>query len=515
MVTRRQFLAAGLGTAAGAAAMAACGSSPSTSTGTTAASVPPAGSDLGAVEHVVFLMQENRSFDHYFGTYPAVRGFDDRSTEAMRAFHQPWPSGAQGATTLLPYNLSSATAQICAGNAAIPIHDWAPQHQSWDSGTNARFVEVHSQPANDGPANAPLVMGYFTRAQLAYYYALADSYTICDAYHSSVIGPTMPNRLYSYSAFIDPAGAHGGPVLETPGFSDAKAAVASVQWDTMPEVLSDHGISWKVYQPPGTSAGPGQDSALALGFNCLLYFKQYLSNPASDLYRRAFLPSWPDEFTADVTAGKLPQVSWIIPPLAYSEHPSGSPAAGQWFVDQVVSAITSNAELWSKTVIFLMYDENGGFFDHVVPPTPPAGTPGEEVSSSAAQKEGGGVAGPIGLGFRVPMIVISPWSRGGWVDSTRFDHTSMLRFLESRFGVPVPNLTPWRRSVVGDLTSTLGFGSTGPAAGGLPATSNAVGPGCPTPTNLLPFIDPPETVNVPTPGRQQLPSQEPGTRKRR
>jgi phospholipase C len=463
-------------------------------------------------------MQENRSFDHYFGTYPGVNGFDDRSASALTAFHQPWPQGDNGASTLLPFNLKSATAQICSGNSSIPIHSWAPQHQSWDGGLdNARFVAVHSVETNDGPQQAPLVMGYFTRQQLSYYYALADAFTLCDGYYCSVLGPTMPNRLYLMSAFLDPKGTHGGPVLETPGFGpEAQEAVGSVRWDTMPEVLSDHGISWKVYQPPGTSVGPNIDTALADGFNVLLYFKQYLANPSSDLYSRAFSPSWPQDFMADIQAGTLPSVSWILPPIAYSEHPNSSPASGEWLTSQVLGALTSNPEVWSKTVLFVTYDENGGFFDHVVPPTAPADAAGENVTVSEAQIQGSSQPGPIGLGFRVPMLVLSPWSRGGWIDSGTYDHTSTLRFLEARFGVPIPNLTAWRRQTVGDLTSTLGFGSRTTTVPSLPATSVAnLGNACPTPSNLAPFLEPPIPVSVPNPGHQQLPSQESGTAKRR
>jgi len=509
-ITRRQLLGGGLGVV-GAGLLGACGVS-GTDAAATGHKFKPGG-DLGAVEHVVYLMMENRSFDHYFGTYPGVRGFDDRTGGALSRFSQQWPAGQNGATTLLPFEIASATAQICAGNADVPIHDWAPQHQSWDGGLNDRFVATHVQPAYDGPAQGPLVMGYYTRKQLSYYYALADAFTICDAYHCSVIGPTMPNRLYSWSAFLDPAGTHGGPVLETPGLSDGAAAVGSVSWDTMPEALLDKGVSWKVYQPPNTSVGPGVGIALAAGFNALLYFKQYLSDPTSALYRNAFLPTWPDEFTADVKAGTLPSVSWLIPPLSYSEHPNSSPASGELFTSQVLSTLMSNPEVWSKTVVFHMYDENGGFFDHVVPPTPPPGTPGEEVTAASAQVEGGGVAGPIGLGFRVPMTVISPWSRGGWVNSDTFDHTSLLRFLETRFDVRVPNLTAWRRKTVGDLTSTLGFTTTNDSKPRLPATSADFGLGCPTLTNIGPFLSPPEAISVPT--HQVMPTQEPGKPRRR
>ena len=217
---------------------------------------------------------------------------------ALTAFHQSWPQGADGASVLLPFNLFSPTAQLCSGNNAIPVHGWDPQHGSWNNGNdNDRFVVIHAEEQNDGPEQAPLVMGYFTRQQLGYYYALADAFTICDNYFCSVLGPTMPNRLYFMSAFLDPKGTHGGPVLETPGtLTESTEAIGSVQWDTMPEVLSDHGISWKVYQPPGTSVGTGINLALYDGFNVLLYFKQYVSRPRTDLYRRAFLPTWPNEF---------------------------------------------------------------------------------------------------------------------------------------------------------------------------------------------------------------------------
>src|SRR5205807_1134146 len=208
-ISRRQLLNVGLA-AGGAALLGAC-------TGSTvrkAASVNPAGSDLGAVEHVVFLMQENRSFDHYFGTYRGVRGFNDHQGGNLGPFAQPWPANGSTAhaSQLLPFQVDAATVQAqCSGSSDIPNHSWAPQHQSWNGG-HPNFVAVHSQPGNDGPAQAPLVMGYFTRSDLSFYYAVADAFTICDNYYCSVIGPTSPNRLYSLSATIDPAGTQGGPV---------------------------------------------------------------------------------------------------------------------------------------------------------------------------------------------------------------------------------------------------------------------------------------------------------------
>jgi phospholipase C len=127
----------------------------------------------------------------------------------------------------------------------------------------------------------------------------------------------------------------------------------------------------------------------------------------------------------------------------------------------MLAALMSNPAAWAKTVVFATYDENGGFFDHVPPVTAPPGTPGEYLTAPAVPDPTAAgspaISGPIGLGFRVPMLIISPFSRGGFVSSDLFDHTSILRFLETRFGAEVPNLSAWRRSTVGDLTSALNF----------------------------------------------------------
>jgi phospholipase C len=501
-ITRRRFLAGGLGIAA-AGLMESLGAVPA------GATKKAAGSDLGAVEHIVFLMQENRSFDHYFGTYPGVNGFDARASN----FEQRWPVGRNGATTLLPFNLASATAQLCSGNDAIPTHDWAPQHASYADGTNDAFVAVHSEPQNDGIINAPIVMGYFTRAQLGFYYALAGSYTICDHYFCSVLGPTHPNRLYFMTGMLDPAGTAGGPILETAGLAEAPELVGSLSWDTMPEVLEDKGVSWKMYQPPGTAVGSGPAAGLTLGFNVMLYFRQYLADPSSSIYEKAFLPTWPEEFAKDVRDGSLPQVSWILPPLAYSEHPNSSPASGEWVSHQIVKTLQSNPEVWAKTVFIITYDENGGFFDHVIPPTAPPGTQGEFVTVPTLPGDAGGYAGPIGLGFRVPTLVVSPFSAGGYVDSTPLDHTSALRLIEERFGVRAPNLTAWRRRAVGDFTTTLGFTAPDDARASLPATPLDLPSACPTPTTLANYLSAPEPMILPI--RQSMPRQEPGVAKRR
>jgi phospholipase C len=174
---------------------------------------------------------------------------------------------------------------------------------------------------------------------------------------------------------------------------------------------------------------------------------------------------------ADVATGTLPAVSWIMSPLAECEHPAAPPEYGEYLTSQVLSTLVSNPDVWAKTVLFITYDENGGFFDHVVPPTAPAGTQGEYLTATPLPSAASGIQGPIGLGFRVPCLVVSPFSRGGWFCPDTFDHTSMLRFIETRFGVEVPNLTAWRRSVTGDLTAALPLAKANTSVPTFPATS--------------------------------------------
>ena len=505
---RRTFLGGSLVAGAGVLA-AACGG---TSTVAKAASTVPAGSDLGAVEHVVFLMQENRSFDHYFGSYPGVRGFDDHPKGKLGSFAQAYAGNTTSPPTgtVLPFHLAVAGGD---GECTHDLnHSWLPQHLSWDGGTMGAYVATHSAPQYEGPSYGPLTMGYHTRADLPYHYALADAFTLCDGYHCSVFGPTHPNRLMSVSGTIDPDGRHGGPVLIT---NPDPAARFSVDWPTMPEALEDAGVSWKVYSPPGDAYRVTSPEVMLVSDAILPYFSQY-SSPSSALYQKAFTPIFPDDFAADVRSGTLPKVSWIVPPLGYDEHPPAPPALGAWFIDQVLSTLVSNEEVWSKTVLFVMYDENDGFFDHVAPPVPPAGTPGEFLTVSPLPADAQGVAGPIGLGVRVPMLVVSPFSRGGHVASEVFDHTSQLRFLEARFGVTAPNISAWRRKTVGDLTSTLQMGHPVTAVPTLPSTADdtptgVAALGCESTDIVEARSDQPP---YPLPNPQQMPTQEPGTASR-
>jgi phospholipase C len=389
----------------------------------------------------------------------------------------------------MPFRLDT---QNSTGECTNDItHNWGPQHRSFNGGRMDRFVVEHLQA--DGAANGPLTMGYYERADLAYYHALADAFTLCDGYHCSVMGPTDPNRLYSISGTIDPEGKQGGPLLETDtkGVSSSGSAY-NFTWTTMPEQLRAAGVTWKVYGTPDASLD-----------NLLLDFTKYRTDP--ELAANAFTPTFPADFQADAAAGSLPQVSWVLAPLAETEHPPSAPVLGEYATSQVLDALTANPAVWAKTAFFVTWDENGGFFDHVPPPVAPPGTPGEYVTVNPLPASAEGISGPIGLGFRVPLLVISPFSRGGFVSSDVFDHTSLLRFLETRFGAEVPNLSAWRRSVTGDLTSAFNFAAPDNS---IPNITQ------PSPSDPVLVRDDCATVATYTVPPNRMPSQEPGTRPR-
>ena len=459
-VTRRELLKlSGIAAAAELASLAfnGCGGvSVGTSTGSP---IPSACAKLSDIDHVVILIQENRSFDHYFGSYRGVRGFSDQSA----AFQQPDPANTtiSPISKLLPFHLDTSTTNAACTHDIT--HDWVPQHQSWDNGAMDGFV-TSRLPINTN--DAILTMGYYTRADLPFYYAVADAFTICDNYFCSVMGPTDPNRLYTMAASIDPIGQNGGPILQTI-VTNRSSFYGRLTYTTMPEQLQTRGISWKVYSSPDENVLGG-----ILSDNVLSYFKNF-QDPASVLHQNAFGPQFPIDFLADVAAGNLPQVSWIIGSVVTSDHPPAPSVFGESILSLIIDALAADAALWAKTVLFVTYDENGGFFDHVPPVTAPAGTAGEYVIAPAVPDPtvigSPAIAGPIGLGFRVPMLVISPFSRAGFVSSDLFDHTSVLRFLETRFGAEVPNLSAWRRATVGDLTSALNFKAPDQSVPNLPS----------------------------------------------
>ncbi|MFJ9929775.1 phosphocholine-specific phospholipase C [Streptomyces misionensis] len=423
---------------------------------------------LEDVEHIVVLMQENRSFDHYFGSLRGVRGFGDPRAVSQQG-RSVWQQ-SDGTKDVLPFHPDADDLGL-AFLQDLP-HGWPDTHAAFNGGKYDKWV----------PAKGTTTMAHLTREDIPFHYALADAFTVCDAYHCSFMGSTDPNRYYMWTGYVGNDGQGGGPVLG----NDEKG----YGWTTYPERLEKAGISWKIYQDIGdgldANGGWGwiEDAYRGnYGDNSLLYFDQYRdARPGDPLYDKARTGTdarqgegFFDRLRADVRADRLPQVSWIVAPEAFTEHPNWPANYGAWYVSQVLDALTSNPEVWGKTALFLTYDENDGFFDHVLPPFPAAsGAQGKstvDTSLDVYQGGAGYAAGPYGLGQRVPMIVVSPWSKGGYVCSETFDHTSIIRFIERRFGVREPNISPWRRAVCGDLTSAFDFSRKDAGAVRLPSTA--------------------------------------------
>ena len=422
-----------------------------------ALALPPSGKTgtIMDVEHVVILMQENRSFDHYFGMLRGVRGFSDPRPVILPSGKPVWRQPGPGGKTILPFRLDAGkSAAQCLDSLD---HSWKGSHDLWKN--HDAWIAT----------KGPMTMGHFARADLPFYYALADAFTICDAYHCSIFGPTNPNRMFLFSGTNGLAAGNDGlqaiqnPPDETNETADPKndaAGFASYQWTTYAERLQAAGIDWRVYQEYDN-----------FGDNALAYFSRFRGlDPSSDLYDRG--RGWVAasnetnaaqsrgehlvaRFSDDVATGRLPQISWIVAPTILCEHPSACPAYGEQLVARLIAVLADHPEVWAKTAFILNYDENDGFFDHVPPPVPPA-RPG--MGKSTVDMTGELYKGePVGLGPRVPMLIVSPWTKGGFVNSQLFDHTSVIRFLEKRFGVVEPNITPWRRTVCGDLTSCFDF----------------------------------------------------------
>jgi phospholipase C len=397
------------------------------------------------VEHVVIFMQENRSFDHYFGTLSGVRGFADPHPAPLPSGDPVWVQKDKAGRPITPFRFD-------VENTNFPVlksldHRWDSGHAAWNGGRFDRW----------GTAKGPLTMGHLARQDIPYHFALADAFTVCDGYHSSLLGPTCPNRLYLMTGSVDPHSQGGyGPVIDNIDITQTpKGVVFGRGWKTYAERLQDAGVSWRLYRQ---GDNPDSDDDSDGGMNTLLAFESFRSaEPGSPLYERGVRPRRLEQLKDDVLKGQLPQVSWIVPPRLFCEHPKWPPAYGVEYLARILDALTANEAVWSKTVFLVMYDENDGYFDHVTPPVPPFSAD-QGLSTIATEDERRPDTGePYGLGLRVPMLVMSPWSRGGWVCSETFDHTSVIRFLETRFGVREPNISDWRRTVCGDLTSAFDF----------------------------------------------------------
>ncbi|AQZ80166.1 phospholipase C, phosphocholine-specific [Acinetobacter calcoaceticus] len=432
------------------------------------------------VKHIVILTQENRSFDNYFGTLKGVRGFGDRFTIPMTEGRKVWEQYDAKKNKILPYHLDSrlGNAQRVSGTP----HSWSDGQAAWDNGRMSDWVAYKK----------PQSMGYYKKQEVEYQFALANAFTICDAYHCAMHAGTNPNRKFIWTGTNGPTGAGVASVVNE--FDGIGPSNEGYEWTTYPERLQQAGVSWKIYQnmPDNFTDNP------------LAGFKQYrraneqsgqpVSNdvlvcPAYDEKIDATQPLYkgiantmPDggflgTFKTDIAQGKLPQVSWLVAPATYSEHPGpSSPVQGAWYIQEVLNALTENPQVWSQTVLLVNFDENDGFFDHIPSPSAPSKDEkgvvqgkttlsDQQVSyeyfnhpAVATAKSQPATDGRVyGPGVRVPMYVISPWSRGGWVNSQVFDHTSILQFLEKRFGVQEPNISPYRRAVCGDLTTAFDF----------------------------------------------------------
>jgi phospholipase C len=433
------------------------------------------------VEHVVILMQENRSFDHYFGTLPGVRGFGDRLTIPLPGGRSVWEQQTADRMTILPYRLDSTkgNAQRVTGTP----HSWADAQGAWNNGATGVWPQFKQ----------PQSMGYYGQQELAFQFALAQAFTICDAYHCAIHSSTNPNRLFLFTGTNDPLAAHGGPAI-TNHNEDLGPPEQGYTWTTYPERLEAAGISWKVYQD---MADNFLDNSLA-GFR--QFREAYYDNPASPLVQKGLSTTLTNNnlegLKQDVLAGSLPQVSYVVAPSTYSEHPStSSPVQGGWYTQEVLEALTADPKVWSKTVLLVMFDENDGFFDHVPPPCAPSLNPDGSTAGActvdvATERHlDGRVYGP---GPRVPMYVVSPWSRGGWVNSHSFDHTSIIRFLEACFGVKEPNISAYRRTFLGDLTTCFNFRNPNDEPlPRLPELSQAQADGIRAAQETLPQISPP------------------------
>jgi phospholipase C len=536
-----------------------------------------AGSTYMDAEHVVFLMQENRSFDHCFGTLKGVRGFNDPRAMRLANDSPVWLQSNAAGKTYAPFRLNLKDTKS-TWMSSLP-HSWENQVDALNGGQNNRWLDA-KKSGNKDFADMPLTMGYYNREDLPFYYALADAFTVCDQHFCSSLTGTSPNRLFFWSGTIREEQHEGSKAHVWNDEIDHK----DVHWTTIPERLEELGISWKTYQNelsiPVGFEGEEADWLANFTDNDLEFFKQFnvrlhpqhlafleqqakklpreieqlkaslkqnaqdektamllkkkeaslakvladrktwtqarydgLSVREKNIHQKAFVTNVNDpdyhklvdmqyeengvarnmkipkgdvlyQFRKDVADGKLPTVSWLVPPCNFSDHP-GAPWYGAWYISEVMDILTKNEEVFKKTIFILTYDENDGYFDHVPPFLPPhtakpdSGKASEGLDTrvefvSMEQEQARGFKekreSAIGLGFRVPMLVVSPWTKGGFVNSQVFDHTSNLQFLEhflsAKTGKEVkqPQISDWRRTVCGDLSSVFRVADDQPSA---------------------------------------------------
>ncbi|MEU2021195.1 phosphocholine-specific phospholipase C [Streptomyces sp. NPDC016469] len=473
-MSRRRLFALGGGALGAAAAGSFLPPSLQAAIAAQPAHAGPGGGGLRDIRHVVILMQENRSFDHYFGTLRGVRGFGDRNAVELptgtTVFEQPGAAGS----TVLPFPVRGAAEEQKKDLQYIGAldHSWNGGAKAWGGGWMNGWIS----------AKTAATMAYYDRRDIPLHYELADTFTVCDAYHSSIHSSTSPNRnhLWSGKTGFEPNGkrAVGNDAYDEgthPGYD----------WSTYAERLEKAGRSWRTYTEwenftdnqiefYATFKAVARKALARTGGHTYMesFYAQIrgaseaererllglldegvatLTRQERSLFERALrrVPTGTlaEEFAKDVEAGTLPEVSYLVPSAIDSEHPSvSSPVHSATVVYKILDALGKHPDVWRHTAVLINYDENDGFFDHVPPPVAPPGVTDEQWEGR-----------PTGLGIRVPMLVVSPWTVGGYVCSEVFDHTSVIRFLERWTGVEEPNISDWRRRVTGDLTSAFDF----------------------------------------------------------
>ncbi|KAK6073106.1 hypothetical protein SCUP234_08943 [Seiridium cupressi] len=413
---------------------------------------PAVAGSLADIDHVVLFMQENRAFDHYFGTLAGVRGFSDPNVQ-VNGNRTVWQQKTNEdlnttASYLNPWYLNylgddwlNATQCMEAGD-----NGWDANHAAYNFGLNDAWATN----------NTPWSWGHFRRSDIPVQFSIADGWTVGDMYQESVIASTNPNRVTWVSGSNNVPGSPqsstdgGYPYIdnnETPGCDDLGINCYPLLWKTTAEIYQDNGLTWYVYQD--------EDN---FDDNPLAWFGQFQeSSSTSELYERGFAGLTLDTFYVQAANGTLPSISYIIGPSELSEHQPYSPRDGAWLQKKIVDAVTSSPA-YNRTALIISYDETGGYGDHVPPYHSPNGTAGEWIQDPYSEF-GYTFSGP---GFRLPFYIISPWTRGGAVFTEHADHSSQIMFIEEwqrakGINVTTDQMVPWRREHMSNLVSAFDF----------------------------------------------------------
>jgi len=386
-------------------ATAAAATEPPAACGFGAGALPvdtlPPGTPHGAaipLDHVLVLMQENRSFDHYFGHLHA-EGQPHAEAEPRHAVN-PDPTVPAGAPQPARVRIRAFhDRHTCVPDGLDLDHSWTGSHREWDGGAMDGFTVANVDPRDP---TGRRTMAYFTRQDLPFYYRLARAFAIGDRYFCSVLGPTYPNRFYLF------AGTSFGHIQ-----NDLPPSASDFSQPTILNLLDAHGLPWREYY---------SDVPMFLPF-------AYVRNHPANVVPIA-------QYFADVAAGTLPAVAFIDARgfgtlnQESDEHPPANVQVGEKFVADVVQALMASPS-WPRAALFLVYDEHGGYYDHV--PPPPACVPDD----IAPQLGPGDTAAAFDrYGVRVPFVVVSPYARRHFVSHVVHDHTAILRFIETRFDLP-------------------------------------------------------------------------------